>query len=97
MTRTGGLVTTPDAPATNPVLTSRPEQILCHISEGLTNREIGEELGLAEKTVKNAVTDLLAVLGVRRRIDAAVYAVTVRAQSGQPAGPASPDRSRRAG
>jgi len=56
-----------------PVLTPRQEQILSLISAGMTNREIGAELGVAEKTVKNSVTGLLACLGLQRRSQAAVY------------------------
>lgn len=58
-------------------LTPRQEQILALIGEGMTNREIGERLGVAEKTIKNSVTGLLACLNVQRRAQAAVYA-TVR-------------------
>ena len=43
------------------------------IADGLTNREIGLRLGLAEKTVKNYVSALLAKLGMERRTQAAVY------------------------
>jgi DNA-binding NarL/FixJ family response regulator len=56
-----------------PSLTPRQEQILSLISAGMTNREIGAELGVAEKTVKNCVTGLLASLGLQRRSQAAVY------------------------
>jgi DNA-binding NarL/FixJ family response regulator len=56
-----------------PALTPRQEQILSLISAGMTNREIGAELGVAEKTVKNCVTGLLASLGLQRRSQAAVY------------------------
>ena len=45
------------------------------LAEGLTNREIGERLHLAEKTIKNYVTALLAKMGMTRRTEAAVYAV----------------------
>ncbi len=48
------------------------------ISDGLTNREIGERLFLAEKTVKNYVSGLLAKLGMQRRTQAAVYGADVR-------------------
>ena len=44
------------------------------LAEGLTNREIGERLHLAEKTIKNYVTALLAKMGMTRRTEAAVYA-----------------------
>ena len=43
------------------------------IATGLTNRQIAERLGLAEKTVKNYVSGLLAKLGMERRTQAAVY------------------------
>jgi two-component system response regulator DevR len=43
------------------------------IADGLTNRQIGEQLELAEKTVKNYVSALRAKLGMARRTQAAVY------------------------
>jgi|SRR5579875_54811 len=55
-------------------LTARERQILDLIAEGKTNRQIGAELYLAEKTVKNYVSNLLAKLGMGRRTEAAVYA-----------------------
>lgn len=51
----------------------RERQVLRLIAEGLTNRQIGERLGLAEKTVKNYVSVLLRKLGLERRTQAAVY------------------------
>lgn len=59
--------------AVDPVLSLREGQVLALIAEGLTNREIGQRLGLAEKTVKNYVSALLAKLGMERRTQAAVY------------------------
>jgi two-component system response regulator DevR len=47
--------------------------VLDLIADGLTNRQIGERLELAEKTVKNYVSGLLAKLGMERRTQAAVY------------------------
>ncbi|HLS40089.1 MAG TPA: response regulator transcription factor [Ornithinicoccus sp.] len=53
-------------------LTEQERRILALIAEGLTNRQIGERLHLAEKTVKNYVSSLLAKLGLERRTQAAV-------------------------
>lgn len=55
-------------------LTDREREILSLIADGLTNRQIGERLFLAEKTVKNYVSGILAKLGMERRTQAAVYA-----------------------
>jgi DNA-binding NarL/FixJ family response regulator len=55
-------------------LTGQERRILDLIAEGMTNRQIGERLFLAEKTVKNYVSNLLAKLGMSRRTEAAVYA-----------------------
>ena len=63
-----------DAPDGLSRLTDGETQVLDLIAEGLTNRQIGERLHLAEKTVKNQVTKLLAKLGVQRRTQAAVMA-----------------------
>lgn len=59
-------------------LTRRERVLLEHIRRGLTNREIGERMFLAEKTVKNQVSRLLAKLGVQRRTQAAVLATRAR-------------------
>ncbi|MHA0111938.1 helix-turn-helix domain-containing protein, partial [Klebsiella pneumoniae] len=48
-------------------------QVLSLIADGLTNRQIGERLGLAEKTVKNYVSSVLMKLGVDSRTQAAVF------------------------
>jgi DNA-binding NarL/FixJ family response regulator len=55
-------------------LTEQERRILEHIAEGLTNREIATKMFLAEKTVKNYVSSLLAKLGLERRTQAAVLA-----------------------
>lgn len=59
-------------------LTTREREILALIADGLTNRQIGERLYLAEKTVKNHVSALLAKLGMERRTQAAVYGSRIR-------------------
>ena len=55
-------------------LTPQERRILEHIGEGMTNRQIGEAMFLAEKTVKNYVSALLSKLGLERRTQAAVFA-----------------------
>ncbi|GAA5028675.1 response regulator transcription factor [Streptomyces siamensis] len=55
-------------------LSPREREILTLIGEGLTNRQIGKQLYLSEKTVKNHISRLLAKLGVQRRVQAAVMA-----------------------
>src|SRR5688572_27922311 len=55
-------------------LTPQERKILDHIAEGLTNRQIGERMFLAEKTVKNYVSNVLAKLGMSRRSEAAAFA-----------------------
>jgi len=56
-------------------LTPQERKILDLIAEGATNRQIGAELHLAEKTVKNYVSNMLMKLGMSRRTEAAVFAV----------------------
>ena len=58
-------------------LTDQERRVLELIGEGLTNREIGARMYLAEKTVKNYVSRVLAKLGMARRTQAAAYAVRV--------------------
>jgi two-component system, NarL family, response regulator DevR len=60
------------------VLTEQERKILDLIGEGLTNRQIGERMFLAEKTVKNYVSSLLSKLGLQRRTQAAVLATERR-------------------
>lgn len=54
-------------------LSAQEKKVLTLIGQGLTNRQIGDELFLAEKTVKNYVSSILAKLGFERRTQAAVY------------------------
>ena len=63
----------PQDPALVP-LTDQERRRLELIGEGLTNRQIGERMFLAEKTVKNYVSSLLSKLGMQRRTQAAVFA-----------------------
>lgn len=67
-------------------LSAQERTILDLIADGLTNRQIATELNLAEKTVKNYVSNLLSKMGMERRTQAAVYA----ARLGNHAGPAKP-------
>ena len=64
----------PEKPDELASLTDREKDILALIAEGLTNRQIGQRLFIAEKTVKNYVSSLLGKLGLERRTQAAVLA-----------------------
>jgi DNA-binding NarL/FixJ family response regulator len=59
-------------------LTPQERKILDLIAEGMTNRQIAEQLFLAEKTVKNYVSNLLSKLGMERRTEAAVFAARMQ-------------------
>ncbi|WP_141312632.1 response regulator [Streptomyces spinoverrucosus] len=61
-------------------LTGQERRILDLIGEGLTNRQIGERLHLAEKTIKNYVSSLLSKLGMQRRSQAAAYVARMQAE-----------------
>ncbi|MBA4179872.1 MAG: DNA-binding response regulator [Anaerolinea sp.] len=63
-------------------LNERELRILDYIAEGMTNREIGEQLFLSEKTVKHHVSDILGKLGLTRRVEAATFAI--RRSAGHP-------------
>ncbi|WP_084424498.1 response regulator [Kibdelosporangium aridum] len=65
-------------------LTEQERRVLELIGEGMTNRQIAERLFLAEKTVKNYVSNLLAKLGMRRRTQAAVLATELRQNRRRP-------------
>ncbi|MFB9616627.1 response regulator transcription factor, partial [Kutzneria kofuensis] len=60
------------------VLSDQERVVLELIGEGLTNRQIAERMYLAEKTVKNYVSHLLAKLGMQRRTQAAVLATELK-------------------
>lgn len=61
-------------------LTDQERKILDLIGEGMTNRAIGEQLHLAEKTIKNYVSSLLSKLGMERRSQAAAYVARLQAE-----------------
>ena len=63
-------------------LTKQERRILELIAEGLTNRQIGERMYLAEKTVKNYVSNLLAKLGMSRRTEVAAYGARLAERRG---------------
>ena len=65
-------------------LSDQERRILVLVGEGLTNREIAVRLFLAEKTVKNYVSNVLAKLGLQRRTQVAVLATELRHQAGEP-------------
>jgi two-component system response regulator DevR len=69
-------------------LTEQERTVLELIGEGLTNRQIGTRMFLAEKTVKNYVSHLLAKRGMERRTQAAVLVTELRGRAGGADGPA---------
>ncbi|MFI9363351.1 response regulator [Kitasatospora sp. NPDC053057] len=88
----------PARPVTaGPGLTAREQEVLALIGEGLTNRQIGERLYLAEKTVKNHVSRLLAKLGVERRVQAALIATELRQSAAVQSSPLRAGRGRPTG
>ncbi|UQS26943.1 response regulator transcription factor [Amycolatopsis thermalba] len=76
-------------------LSPQERRVLRLIADGLTNRQIGEQLHLAEKTAKNYVSSVLHKLGFERRTEAAVYATRRRDIRGSQTGPLDPVRSLR--
>jgi DNA-binding NarL/FixJ family response regulator len=66
-------------------LTDQERKILDLVAEGLTNRQIAERIFLAEKTVKNYVSNMLQKLGMERRTEAAVFATKLRSEGNHPA------------
>ena len=64
-------------------LSEQERKILVLIGEGLTNRQIGEQLHLAEKTVKNYASSMLAKLGMERRTQAAALAARMAMEQGK--------------
>lgn len=66
------------------LLTTQERTIVEHIAAGLTNRQIAEKMFLAEKTVKNYVSNILAKMGMNRRTEAAAYMARVEAEKNSP-------------
>ena len=64
-------------------LTAQEQRILAFLADGLTNRQIAAEMFLAEKTVKNYVSNLLTKMGMSRRTEAAVYAARQAERQGR--------------
>ncbi|WP_234998710.1 response regulator transcription factor [Demequina sp. NBRC 110057] len=62
-------------------LTPTERRILSAVGDGLSNKEIADQLGIAEKTVKNHVTSVLAKMGLKRRTQIVAWATQRRAQS----------------
>ncbi len=62
-------------------LSDQERRILALIGEGMTNRQIGEQMHLAEKTVKNYVSSLLAKMGMERRTQAAAFVARISAEN----------------
>jgi DNA-binding NarL/FixJ family response regulator len=59
-------------------LTDRERRVLAHVSEGASNRQIAHAMGLAEKTIRNYVSSILAKLELDSRSQAAAYAIRHR-------------------
>jgi DNA-binding NarL/FixJ family response regulator len=59
-------------------LTEQERRVLAHLADGATNRRIADRMGLAEKTVRNYVSSILAKLGLDSRAQAAAYAIRNR-------------------
>lgn len=66
------------------VLSDQERKIIGHISEGMTNKEIAEEMFLSDKTVKNYVSSILAKLNLHRRSEAAAFIAERRSKSAGP-------------
>ena len=74
----------PPKDALTATLSPQESAILGHLADGLTNRQIADQMFLAEKTVKNYVSNLLAKLGMHHRTQAAVYAARLAERRSQP-------------
>jgi DNA-binding NarL/FixJ family response regulator len=70
-------------------LTGQERTIVERIADGMTNRQIAEEMFLAEKTVKNYVSNVLAKMGMSRRSEAAAYVARIQAEKDSAESPES--------
>jgi two-component system, NarL family, nitrate/nitrite response regulator NarL len=75
-------------------LTPRELQVVAAIVEGATNKDIGNQFGLSEQTVKNHISHIFDKLGVSNRLELGLYAVHHRLLDGPDAGPQAPSRPR---
>lgn len=64
-------------------LNQREESILALVADGMSNREVGDRLGLSEKTIKHYMTNILQKLRVRNRVEAALLAQKFRAPAAE--------------
>jgi len=80
-------VRNPPRDALTASLTAHETVILGHLADGLTNRQIADRMFLADKTVKNYVSNLLAKLGMDHRTQAAVYAARLAERRAHRPGP----------
>ena len=56
-------------------LSRRDLEILYYISKGMSNKEIGDQMFLSEKTIKNNITRIFRIIDVRDRVQATIYAI----------------------
>jgi len=71
-----------DAPGVLALLTGREREILDQLSSGASNKQIARALDLSEKTVKHHMSNILAKLQVKNRVEAALYAERARGRAG---------------
>ena len=62
-------------------LSDQERKVLDYLAQGMTNRQIGEQMYLAEKTIKNYVSNVLTKLGMSTRTEAATYAARLEADA----------------
>jgi len=70
-------------PSPGAVLAKREDEVACLVAEGLTNREVGERLGLSEHTVSNYLFRIYDKLGFSSRVELVLYVLKQREQNGK--------------